>query len=51
VKPILNSTSETVNTLKGTVQFLSDNVSEPVIVLNERLASIKKLADLFHLKR
>jgi membrane protein implicated in regulation of membrane protease activity len=51
VKPILNSTNETVNTLKGTVQFLSDNVSEPVIVLNERLASIKKLADLFHLKR
>lgn len=51
IKPILDSTTDTVNTLKGTVRFLSDNVSEPVIKLNESLASIKKLADIFHLKR
>jgi hypothetical protein len=46
VKPILDNTSETVNTLKGTVRFLSDNLTEPVIVLNEYLAGAKKLADI-----
>lgn len=51
VKPILHSTNDTVNTLKGTVRFLSDNLSEPVIKLNESLASIKKLVDIFRLKR
>ena len=51
IKPILHSTTDTVNTLKGTVRFLSDNVSEPVIKLNESLASIKKLVDIFRLKR
>ncbi len=51
IKPILNSTTDTVNTLKGTVRFLSDNVSEPVIKLNESLASIHKLLEIFRLKR
>lgn len=51
IKPILDSTTDTVNTLKGTVRFLSDNVSEPVIKLNESLASIHKLVDIFRLKR
>ena len=51
IKPILHSTTDTVNTLKGTVKFLSDNVSEPVIKLNESLASVRKLVDLFRLKR
>jgi cytochrome c biogenesis protein CcdA len=51
IKPILHSTTDTVNTLKGTVRFLSDNVSEPVIKLNESLASVRKLVDLFRLKR
>jgi len=51
IKPILHSTTDTVNTLKGTVQFLSDNVSEPVIKLNEQLASVRKLVDIFRIKR
>jgi Na+/H+-dicarboxylate symporter len=51
IKPILHSTTDTVNTLKGTVRFLSDNVSEPVIKLNESLASFRKLVDIFRLKR
>ncbi len=49
VKPILNSTQETVNTLKGTAKFLSNNVSEPVIKMNEYLAGIKKLLELLKL--
>jgi amino acid permease len=45
IKPILNSTNETVNTLRGTATFLSDNLVEPVIKLNEYLAAFKRLFD------
>jgi hypothetical protein len=46
LKPIIQSTNETVNTLKGTVVFLSDNVTEPVIKLNTYLAGLKQFLDL-----
>ncbi|HPH94876.1 MAG TPA: hypothetical protein PKW33_01410 [Anaerolineaceae bacterium] len=46
IKPILNSTNETVSTLRGTVTFLSDNLAEPVIKLNEYMAGLKKFIDL-----
>lgn len=51
VKPILNSTTDTVNTLKGTVRFMSDNLTEPVIKLNESLAGMKKIFQLFNFKK
>ncbi len=51
IKPILNSTTDTVNTLKGTVRFMSDNLTEPVIKLNESLAGIKKILQLFNFKK
>jgi hypothetical protein len=51
IKPILNSTNETVNTVRGTVTFLSDNLAEPVIKLNEYLAAIKRLTDLLRIGR
>jgi sorbitol-specific phosphotransferase system component IIBC len=35
IKPILNATIGTVNTLRGTTEFISDNLAEPVIRLNE----------------
>ncbi|MGB9639276.1 MAG: hypothetical protein ACPL3P_05090 [Anaerolineales bacterium] len=46
IKPILNSTNETVNTLKGTTTFLSNNLVEPVMKLNELLAGFQKLMEL-----
>lgn len=46
IKPILKSTNETVNTLRGTATFLSNNVAEPVIKLNEYLAGLKKFLDV-----
>ena len=46
IHPIIHSTNETVNTLRGTVTFLSDNLAEPVIKLNEYLAALRKLLDL-----
>ena len=51
VKPILKSTKETVDTLKGTTEFLSSNVVEPVIKLNGYLAGMKQLFDLFKIRR
>jgi len=47
VKPILKSTNETVNTLRGTSEFLSENLVEPVIKLNSYMAGLKKVFDLF----
>jgi hypothetical protein len=51
VKPILKSTSETVNTLRGTTEFLSDNLVQPVIKLNSYLAGLKKLLNLLSIIR
>ncbi|MBK5108051.1 MAG: hypothetical protein JJE12_07955 [Anaerolineales bacterium] len=49
--PIVESTNETANTLRGTTVFLSENLTEPVIKLNEYLAGITKLASLIGLSR
>jgi hypothetical protein len=49
VKPILDTTNETVNTLKGTATFLSDNLTEPVIKLNEYLAAIKQVTSFLRI--
>jgi hypothetical protein len=46
IKPILQATNETVNTLKGTTSFISDHLAEPVIKMNEYLAGLKKFIDL-----
>ena len=37
--------------LKGTAVFLSDNMVQPVIKLNEYLAGLKKVADIFNPKK
>jgi hypothetical protein len=50
VKPILKSTNETVNTLRGTTEFLSENMVEPVIKLNSYLAGLRKLFEMFGIK-
>lgn len=51
VRPILKSTSETVDTLRGTTAFLSENMVAPIIKLNSYLAGIKKLTDLIGFKK
>ncbi len=43
IKPIIDSTNETVSTLRGTTQFLSDNLVEPVFKLNEVMAGFQHL--------
>jgi hypothetical protein len=51
VKPILEATNETINTLRGTTEFLSENLVEPVIKLNEYAAALSQLFGLFSLGR
>lgn len=43
IRPIINSTNETVNTLKGTAKFLSDNLAEPIIKVNQYAAMFKRI--------
>jgi hypothetical protein len=51
IKPILDSTNETVNTLRGTTRFLSDHLAEPVIKLNEYLAGLQQIFRLVRTPR
>jgi len=51
VIPIIESSNETANTLRGTAVFLSDNVTEPVIKLNQYLAGLMRLAELIGISR
>jgi hypothetical protein len=51
VKPILDSTNETISNLRGTTKFLSDNLVEPVIKLNEILAVFQRVTDLVKITR
>lgn len=50
VKPILQATTETVNTLRGTAEFLGENVVEPVVKLNGYLAGLKRMLELLGIK-
>lgn len=51
VRPILEATSETVNTLRGTAEFLGESVVEPVIKLNSYLASLRRVLELMGIKQ
>ena len=51
VRPVLKATSETVNSLRGTADFLGESVVEPVIKLNGYLASIRRVLELMGIKR
>ena len=46
IKPILDTTNETVNHLRGTTAFLSNNLVEPVIKMNEYSAGLTRFVDL-----
>jgi len=50
VRPILTATSETVNTLRGTVEFLGQEVIEPVMKLSGYLAGLKRMLELMGIK-
>lgn len=51
VRPILDATSDTVNNLRGTAEFLGESVVEPVIKLNGYLAGMYRMLELMGIKR
>ena len=51
IKPILDSTNETVSNLRGTTEFLSANLIEPVIKINEYVAALQRFTEIFGIGR
>ena len=51
VRPILNATNETVNTLRGTAEFLGEEVIEPVMKLSGYLAGLTRMLELMGIKK
>jgi hypothetical protein len=48
IKPILENTNETVNTVRGTAIFVSENIVDPVMKLNGYVAALSKFFELFN---
>lgn len=51
IKPILNSTQDTMGHLRGTTVFLSENLVEPVMKLNEYMAGFSQLLQVVGLAK
>lgn len=51
IKPILDATNETIHTLRGTTEFLGQNLVEPVVKLNSYLAGLQRMLELVGLKK
>lgn len=51
VRPILKATNDTVNNLRGTAEFLGENVVEPVIQMNGYLAGLYRTLELMGIKK
>jgi len=51
IRPILDSTNETLNTLRGTTTFLSDNLVQPVIKANSSFSAVRRAIDLLRFGR
>ena len=51
IKPILDATNETIATLRGTSQFLSENLVAPVVKLNSYLAGLQKMFEMIGMKK
>ena len=51
VRPILKATNDTVNNLRGTAEFLGENMVEPVIKLNGYMAGINRMLELMGVRK
>jgi NADH:ubiquinone oxidoreductase subunit K len=51
IKPMLDTTNETLKNLRGTTSFISNNLVEPVIKMNEYSAGFKKFVDILTPKK
>ena len=48
IQPILESTSEAANTLRGTASFLSQNLVGPVMKVNSTIAAFRRAANMLN---
>jgi len=46
IRPILMSTQQTLDTVRGTTAFLGNNLVDPVIKANSTLAAVRRALDL-----
>lgn len=51
IKPMVDSTNQTLRELQGTTRFVGNNLVEPVIKLNSYVAGIQKAVDLLNIFR
>ncbi len=51
IRPILDSTNETLSTLRGTTTFLSNNLVNPVIKANSTVAAVRQALGLIGIGR
>ncbi len=51
IRPILESTNQTLSTLRGTTTFLSENLTQPVVKMSSSFAALKRVIDLVRFRR
>ncbi|MFA9405673.1 MAG: hypothetical protein ACERKX_07625 [Anaerolineales bacterium] len=51
VSPILKSTNETLANVRGTSEFLSDNLVKPVVKVNSSFAAMRRALDIIRFRR
>ncbi len=51
IRPILEATNETVSSLRGTSEFLSDNLVAPVVKASSSFAALRRAIELFDFRR
>jgi hypothetical protein len=51
IRPMVRSADETLRHLSGTVQFLDENLVEPILKVSTSLAGVQRLLNLFPLFR
>ncbi len=49
IRPIMETTQDTIGHLRGTTMFLSNNLVEPVVKMNEYLAGLSQLLQIIGL--
>jgi hypothetical protein len=51
IRPILESTNQTVSTLRGTTTFISENLTRPVVKMSSSIAALKRVIELVGFRR
>ena len=46
IKPIIQNTQETVNTVKGTAAFMSDNIVNPVVKTSSKVVGARRTVQM-----